>query len=292
MARALFVRLRDFVRFVWGRTKQTVSWLNINLSQHTTLRRLSYAGQGAAFMALLSAALSDGHGISPAQASDHGAATNIQASFIPYDFTSFFIVLAVALLVMTNLTMWRQRKDLNITKLDITKLDTTKKDAKNSDEPSRSQQSAPLSAKSEHTLSSDIVLARSIDLERQCQKLAQIADLSHRKSIETKLNCRVQEERLARICHDLRTPLNAVIGFSDLMRREMFGPLGHDKYMEYAEHIGDSGHNLLNAVDDIFEMTSAQIDEPSVPNSDTASAPTIITQPTDDQNIRAPEAAE
>ena len=282
MARALFVWPRDFVRIVWGRTMQIVSWLNIKLSQQIILRRLSCAGQGAALMALISAVLSDGPGIAPAQASGHGTVTIIQASLIPYDFTSIMIVLAIALLVMTNLTMWRQRKDMDITKIV----------AKKSDEASKTNQSAPLSEKSGHMLSSDIVLARSIDLERQCQKLAQIADLSHRESLETKLNCRVQEERLARICHDLRTPLNAVIGFSDLMRREMFGPLGHDKYMEYAEHIGDSGHNLLHAVDDIFEMTSAQIDEQPAPNNDRASTSITITQLADDQNIRVLEAAE
>ena len=35
--------------------------------------------------------------------------------------------------------------------------------------------------------------------------------------------------------HELRTPLNAVIGFADVMRAQMFGPLGNERYGEYAD---------------------------------------------------------
>lgn len=61
---------------------------------------------------------------------------------------------------------------------------------------------------------------------------------------------------LARINHDLRTPLNAVIGFSDVMQREMFGPLGNARYQEYARHIRDSGDVLLKATEDTLAMTT------------------------------------
>ena len=61
---------------------------------------------------------------------------------------------------------------------------------------------------------------------------------------------------LARISHDLRTPLNAVIGFSDAMQNELFGPLGHARYQEYARHIRTSGDLLLKAAEDTLAMTS------------------------------------
>lgn len=61
---------------------------------------------------------------------------------------------------------------------------------------------------------------------------------------------------LARLNHDLRTPLNAVIGFSDLMQREMLGPLGNARYQEYARHIRDSGDELLKATEDALAMTT------------------------------------
>ena len=61
---------------------------------------------------------------------------------------------------------------------------------------------------------------------------------------------------LARISHDLRTPLNAVIGFSDVMQRELFGPLGHSRYQEYARHIRQSGDELLRATENTLAMTA------------------------------------
>jgi signal transduction histidine kinase len=61
---------------------------------------------------------------------------------------------------------------------------------------------------------------------------------------------------LARISHDLRTPLNAVIGFSDAMQHELFGPLGNARYQEYARHIRASGVQLLSAAEDALAMTA------------------------------------
>lgn len=63
-------------------------------------------------------------------------------------------------------------------------------------------------------------------------------------------------ELLARISHDLRTPLNTVIGFSDVMQNELFGPLGDRRYQEYARHIRDSGDRLLKAAQDTLAMAS------------------------------------
>ena len=60
---------------------------------------------------------------------------------------------------------------------------------------------------------------------------------------------------IAAISHDLRTPLNAVIGFSDVMQRELFGPLGHDRYRDYAVHIRESGEQLLKATERMLDQS-------------------------------------
>lgn len=72
---------------------------------------------------------------------------------------------------------------------------------------------------------------------------------------------RIQEgaawlDLMAQISHDLRTPLNAVIGFSDVMSSELLGPVGHPRYREYATDIRDSGKRLLKAAEDTLAMTS------------------------------------
>lgn len=61
---------------------------------------------------------------------------------------------------------------------------------------------------------------------------------------------------MARVSHDLRTPLNAVIGFSDVMGSELFGPVGDQRYRDYISHIRDSGRELLKSAEDTLAITS------------------------------------
>ncbi len=59
----------------------------------------------------------------------------------------------------------------------------------------------------------------------------------------------VDADLIGDLAHELKTPLNAIIGFADAMRAETFGPLGADilgarKYAEYVGHIHASGAHL------------------------------------------------
>ena len=58
--------------------------------------------------------------------------------------------------------------------------------------------------------------------------------------------------------HDLRTPLTHIIGFSEIMKTEAFGPLGSEQYVGYSSDIEDSGRHLLSIVNDILDV--ARID--------------------------------
>jgi two-component system cell cycle sensor histidine kinase PleC len=66
---------------------------------------------------------------------------------------------------------------------------------------------------------------------------------------------RSKTEFLANMSHELRTPLNAIIGFSEIMETGMFGPLGDDRYNEYAGDIRKSGRGLLELINDILDMS-------------------------------------
>jgi PAS domain S-box-containing protein len=63
---------------------------------------------------------------------------------------------------------------------------------------------------------------------------------------------------LANMSHELRTPLNAVIGFTDMMRQQTFGPLGNERYTEYATLIYDSGQLLLDLISDMLDMAKIE----------------------------------
>ena len=65
-------------------------------------------------------------------------------------------------------------------------------------------------------------------------------------------------DMMADLGHELKTPLNAIMGFAETMRTETFGPLGNDKYKEYAGYIHSSGAHLLELIGSILE--SAKVD--------------------------------
>lgn len=68
-------------------------------------------------------------------------------------------------------------------------------------------------------------------------------------------------DRLADLSHEMKTPLNAILGFSDAMREATFGPLGHAKYQDYADHIYTSGEHLMDLVTSILDLARIDADQ-------------------------------
>ncbi|MEN3349570.1 MAG: hypothetical protein V7632_3205 [Bradyrhizobium sp.] len=64
-----------------------------------------------------------------------------------------------------------------------------------------------------------------------------------------------KSDMLARISHEVRTPLNAIIGFAEVMIGERFGTLGNERYVEYMKDIRASGERVIAIVDDLLDLT-------------------------------------
>ena len=69
---------------------------------------------------------------------------------------------------------------------------------------------------------------------------------------------RAKNDFLAIMSHELRTPLNAIIGFSEIIANQMFGPVGQEKYADYAHDIRSSGTHLLSIINDILDISKAE----------------------------------
>ena len=75
---------------------------------------------------------------------------------------------------------------------------------------------------------------------------------------ETQEAARAKAAFLAAMSHELKTPLNAVIGFSDLMRHELYGPVNDARYRAYIADIHDNGQRLLALINDILDLSRAE----------------------------------
>jgi len=60
---------------------------------------------------------------------------------------------------------------------------------------------------------------------------------------------------LSNMSHDIRTPMNAVLGFTALLARDAENP---DKVREYTKKITASGQHLLSLINDILDMSTIE----------------------------------
>src|SRR3569833_2298246 len=66
---------------------------------------------------------------------------------------------------------------------------------------------------------------------------------------------RMKASFLAAMSHELKTPLNAVLGFSEIIRDEVLGPAGVTAYRDYAGDIHNSGTRLLTVINDVLDVS-------------------------------------
>lgn len=67
-----------------------------------------------------------------------------------------------------------------------------------------------------------------------------------------------QLDFLAKVSHEVRTPLNSIIGFAELMLHERFGPIGNSRYKGYAEDIHQSGLYALSLLNDLLDISKIE----------------------------------
>jgi signal transduction histidine kinase len=70
---------------------------------------------------------------------------------------------------------------------------------------------------------------------------------------------RAKSEFLAAVSHELRTPLNAIIGFSALLSGESGFKPSAEKSQGYAVDIHRSGTHLLSLINDILDLSKAEV---------------------------------
>lgn len=85
----------------------------------------------------------------------------------------------------------------------------------------------------------------------------QVAELRQAKELAEQAN-KAKTEFLARMSHELKTPLNAIYGFSQLMAEETAGEL-NAVYKGYTNDIKTASQHLKHIIDDLLEFSVIEI---------------------------------
>lgn len=79
---------------------------------------------------------------------------------------------------------------------------------------------------------------------------------------------RVKSMFFATTSHELRNPLNAIVGFSSIIGSQALGPIGNEKYAEHGRMIHSAGNHLLALIDGLLNLCKIEagrfslVDEP------------------------------
>jgi signal transduction histidine kinase/DNA-binding response OmpR family regulator len=79
------------------------------------------------------------------------------------------------------------------------------------------------------------------------------AQLEHAKQVAEAAN-RAKSEFLAAMSHEMRTPMNAILGMTDLLKETVLGPVQH----EYVDRCRRAGANLLTLISDILDLSKIE----------------------------------
>ena len=117
-----------------------------------------------------------------------------------------------------------------------------------------------------HKIPLFITLGRVADtpLQKYCAVLRDITAFkqTERELVEAKRKAEtastLKSDFLAKISHEVRTPLSAIIGFAEIMYEERFGPLGTTRYKDYLKDILKSGAHVVNLINDLLDLSKIE----------------------------------
>ncbi|MBR9834445.1 MAG: HAMP domain-containing histidine kinase, partial [Alphaproteobacteria bacterium] len=97
-----------------------------------------------------------------------------------------------------------------------------------------------------------------LELERSEGHAGELARKLNEEKLRAERSANSKSAFLANMSHELRTPLNAINGFSEILSEQMYGPLGDQRYVDYAKDILTSGQHLLDMINDILDMAKVE----------------------------------
>ena len=92
------------------------------------------------------------------------------------------------------------------------------------------------------------------EVARLRNRIGEMADEVRTQRVRGDAASRSKTLFLGQLSHSLRTPLNHIIGFADLLHHQSYGKLGDPRYIGYASNIKQSGEALLDMLANMLEL--------------------------------------
>ncbi|HEY4358335.1 MAG TPA: PAS domain-containing sensor histidine kinase [Acidobacteriaceae bacterium] len=99
----------------------------------------------------------------------------------------------------------------------------------------------------------DVTERKRTEVQVRTLQESYMAELEARQKEAERLN-HMKSEFMAGITHELRTPLHTIIGFSDLLREELEGPL-NEPQRTFVGHIRQDSEHLLGLINDVLDYS-------------------------------------
>ncbi len=101
-------------------------------------------------------------------------------------------------------------------------------------------------------------IIRDVTVQKQAQEEIRVASRQlELRSREAERANSLKSEFLASMSHELRTPLHTILGFTELLREELSGPL-NDKQKRFIQHVHQDASHLLELINDILDLSKIE----------------------------------
>ncbi|MBE5924270.1 MAG: response regulator [Lachnospiraceae bacterium] len=101
-----------------------------------------------------------------------------------------------------------------------------------------------------HELEEQLEIRRKMEIELEKELKRELEREKHLNEVKTNF--------LFNLSHDIRTPMNAIVGYTDLAKKHLKDGKG---LKEYLEHVSESSNHLLSLIDALLEMSVIQNEE-------------------------------
>lgn len=112
-----------------------------------------------------------------------------------------------------------------------------------------------INARRELTRSNHKLKQAVIEIEETNQRLTEAERAANKAMNIAKRANQLKTEFLANMSHDIRTPMNAIVGLSNLMVHDAYNP---EKILNYAEKLQTTSQHLLGLLNDVLDLSKIE----------------------------------